>query len=251
MHNLITLTNYQTRLRCTPLASQPALRRAAQAIRKARRRAAALSAFRQRSAAGKSGQRRFRLRRRNSPRAARAIPRDVRCATSICTRASSNIPAVISSIPRRSTTCPSRPRVCLSSVVGSFDRSRTEPRVREADWGGSASDPGNSAGHEARTARRVETSTSNRNATIMKRISSEKHSRLDGRNRWTSAQPPLGRIRPLQSTGAGTPLSPSTAPSFRSGSIFRATEPRSKARCTTATTRSSPPKRRSRTARWC
>ena len=44
----------------------------------------------------------------------------------------------------------------LSSAVGSFDRSRTEPRFREADWGGSTSDPGNSSGDEARTARRVE-----------------------------------------------------------------------------------------------
>src|SRR5208282_295115 len=41
-------------------------------------------------------------------------------------------------------------------AVGSFDRSRTEPRLREADWGGSAGDPGNSSGDEARAARRME-----------------------------------------------------------------------------------------------
>ncbi len=47
MHNLITLTNYQTRLALYAAGSEPAVRRSAQAIRKARRRAAALFAFRQ------------------------------------------------------------------------------------------------------------------------------------------------------------------------------------------------------------
>ncbi len=49
----------------------------------------------------------------------------------------------------------------------------------------------------------------------------------------------------------GRQLDRATAPSSRSVSIFRATEPRSRARSTTETTRSSPPKRRSKTARWC
>ena len=100
MHNLITLTNYQTRIALYEEAAknraaglpEGTLSDAARAqIRAARRRARALPDFRRRSAARRRGQGHvgFRrgVRRARSARRARALA----CATSTCARACSSI----------------------------------------------------------------------------------------------------------------------------------------------------------------
>ncbi len=163
MHNLITLTNYRTRIalhdlsRANPEGAAPAgelTQENARQVRAPGRAAAAIPAVRQRGTvyprATRSRPSSSRHSRASSRRAGRGMRRAVRCATSTCTRARSDIRAAISSMRTRSMPCRNRPDFRLPPPAAGPDGPGQQRRFRCAIGCRPAGGSGNPAGDQAR-----------------------------------------------------------------------------------------------------